>query len=185
MPPRNGRNTDPTGFYPPDDPDVDEQALLADKTDDGIEKLSRLQVFWNDTLEVAQRNEGLLLVAAGEAFFAMTDAIVKTLQKVDPPVATLQVRLQSKLPAVPIVQTYATQAHGHSNVNHIHRLYDTHVRLLSTITRALCSHPLNRFMTKIPDPFIGPKDVRGLLFLRGIGGYSFSKYTFALGLTRF
>jgi len=127
---------EPTEFYPPDDPDVDEQAHLAHKADDDsdIQKLSRLQVFWNDTRGVAQRNNGLLLVVAGEAFFAMTDAMVKTLQKVDPPVAALQVRLQSKLPAVPIVLTYATQAYGHSNVNHIRRLYDTHVRLLSTIT---------------------------------------------------
>ena len=97
MAPRNGSrsdNVDPTNLgYPPDDLHVDEREPLTPKTGENVKKLSRLHVFWNDTREVAQRNNGLLLVMAGEGLFAVTDAIVKTLQKVDPPVTTLQVRL--------------------------------------------------------------------------------------------
>jgi len=97
MAPRNGSrsdNVEPEGLsYPPDDLDVDERELLAPKTSEDVKKVSRLQIFWNDAREVAQRNNGLLLVMAGEALFAVTDAIVKTLQNVDPPVTTLQVRL--------------------------------------------------------------------------------------------
>ena len=97
MTPRYGPrsdNVDPTSLsYPPDDLHVDERELLAPKTGENVKKLSRLHVFWNDAREVAQRNNGLLLVVAGEGLFAVTDAIVKTLQKVDPPVTTLQVRL--------------------------------------------------------------------------------------------
>jgi hypothetical protein len=80
-------------IYPPDDLDVDERELMVHKTAEDVKKLSRLQVFWKDAREVAQRNDGLLLVVAGEALFAVTDVIVKTLQKVDPPVTTLQVRV--------------------------------------------------------------------------------------------
>ena len=80
-------------IYPPDDLDVDERELMVHKTDEDVKKLSRLQVFWNNVREVVQRNDGLLLVVAGESFFAATDSIVKTLQKVDPPVPTLQVRV--------------------------------------------------------------------------------------------
>jgi hypothetical protein len=65
------------------------------------------------------------------------------------------------------------QAHGHSNGDYIHWVYDIHVRWALKDHCALCSHPLNRFMAKIPDPFIGPKGVRMLLLLRGIGGYPF------------
>jgi hypothetical protein len=98
MAPRNGSRSEnsmelTTLSYPPDDLDVDEQDLLAPKTGEDVKRLSRPQVFWNDAREVAQRNNGLLLVVAGEALFAATDAIVKTLQKIDPPVTTLQVRL--------------------------------------------------------------------------------------------
>ena len=99
MAPRNGSRSEngmelTTLNYPPDDLDVDEQELLAPKTaGEHVKRLSRLQVFWNDAREVAQRNNGLLLVVAGEGLFAMTDGIVKTLQKIDPPVTTLQVRL--------------------------------------------------------------------------------------------
>jgi len=107
---RNGfpveTNREPAGFYPPDISDVNEQTLLVQKTGKEIQKLSRLQVFWNDAREVTQRNDGLLLIMAGEALFAITDAIVKTLQKVDPPVTTLQVRLRSTLTTLPAVQSF-------------------------------------------------------------------------------
>ena len=103
---RNGSlaedNEGSTGFrYPPDILNADERELLAHKTGEDseeVKKLSGLQIFANDAREVAQRNNGLLLIVAGEAFFAVTDAIVKTLQKVDPPVTTLQVRFKIQFP---------------------------------------------------------------------------------------
>ena len=42
----------------------------------------------------------------------------------------------------------------------------------SCILIRLVFESLNRFIAKIPDPFIGPKGVRMLLLLRGIGGYA-------------
>lgn len=96
---RNGSPTatmESTGFiYPCNVPNVDErEPLLPQNSDECVKKLYRLQLL-NDAREVALRNTGLLLIVAGEAFFAIADAIVQTLQKVDPPVTTLQVRLKS------------------------------------------------------------------------------------------
>jgi len=72
-----------------------------------------------------------------------------------------------------------TQAHDHSDDNHLYLLYNIHVRALSSIA-TLCLLPLDRFIAKIPDPFIGPKGVRILLLLRGIGGCAFFiEYSFA------
>jgi hypothetical protein len=93
---RNGspvENMESTGFnYSRDVPNVDErEPLLPQNT---VKRLSRLELL-NDAREVAQKNTGLLLIVAGEAFFAIADAIVQTLQKVDPPVTTLQVRFKS------------------------------------------------------------------------------------------
>ena len=138
MAPRNGPRPEEdveltTLSYPPDDLDVDEQEFLAPKTGQDVKRLSRPQVFWNGAREVIQRNNGLLLVVAGEALFAATDAIVKTLQKIDPPVTTLQVRLMMPAASGATILTFATQAHGHSNVNYLHRVYDTHVRSLSQL----------------------------------------------------
>jgi len=94
---RNGspvETMESTGFNCSRDvPNVDErEPLLPQNT---VKRLSRMETL-NDAREVAQRNTGLLLIVAGEAFFAIADAIVQTLQKVDPPVTTLQVRLKSK-----------------------------------------------------------------------------------------
>ena len=76
--------------YSHDVPSVDErEPLLPQNT---VKRLSRLPQLLNDAREVAQRNTGLLLIVAGEAFFAIADAIVQSLQKVDPPVTALQVR---------------------------------------------------------------------------------------------
>ena len=71
-------------------PNVDEHEPLLPKN--AVKKLSRLPELLND---LTRRNTGLLLIVAGEAFFAIADAIVQTLQNVDPPVETLQVRLKS------------------------------------------------------------------------------------------
>ncbi|KIM44305.1 hypothetical protein M413DRAFT_378817 [Hebeloma cylindrosporum] len=87
----------------------------------------------NDVRELAQRNTGLLFIVAGEAFFAIADAIVQTLQKVDPPLTTLQLMV---------------------------------IRM--TIIYIGCM--IYMFVAKIPNPLIGPKGVRILLLLRGIGG---------------
>jgi len=81
--------------YPRDVPNAGErEPLLAQNTDEVIEKLSRLQVFLKAAREVAERNTGLLLIVASEAFFAMMEAAVKILQKVEPPVTTFQVRFK-------------------------------------------------------------------------------------------
>ena len=94
---RNGfpaANIESTGFiYPRDIQNVGErELLLPQNTSEGVKRLFKLQVL-NDAREVAQRNTGLLLIVAGEAFFAISDAIVQTLQNVDPPVTSLQVCL--------------------------------------------------------------------------------------------
>lgn len=110
MVPRNvspaENNGEPTGFsYPPDVSTVGEREPLAHKSGEEVKRLSGLQVFVNDAREIAQRNNGLLLIAAGEAIFAVTDAIVKTLEKIDPPVTTLQVRFTKKI-QLPAVQSF-------------------------------------------------------------------------------
>jgi hypothetical protein len=82
-------------IYPRDVPNAGERApLLAQHTGEVIEKLSRLQVFMKDAREVAERNTGLLLIVASEAFFAAMEAAAKILQKVDPPVTPFQVRFK-------------------------------------------------------------------------------------------
>lgn len=82
--------------YPHDGPNAGErEPLLPQNTGEDIEKLSGLQVFRKGAREVAERNTGLLLIVAAEAFFATMDAAAKILQKVEPPVSTLQARLKS------------------------------------------------------------------------------------------
>jgi hypothetical protein len=83
----------PTGIsYPRDVPnDGEREPLLASNTREGIENLSRLQFFLKSAREVADRNTGLLLIVASEAFFATMEAAAKILQKVEPPVTTFQV----------------------------------------------------------------------------------------------
>ena len=81
--------------YPRDVPNAGErEPLLAQNTGEGIEKLSGLQIFLKGFREVAERNIGLLLILASAAFFAMMEAAVKFLQKVEPPVTTFQVRFK-------------------------------------------------------------------------------------------
>jgi hypothetical protein len=67
------------------------EPLLAQNTGEGIEQLSGLQVLLKGAWEVGERNTGLLLIMAGDAFFAVMDAAAKILQKVEPPVSTFQV----------------------------------------------------------------------------------------------
>ena len=160
--------------YTRDAPNAGErEPLLAQNTDENVKNLSRLQIFRKGAREVADRNTGLLLVVASEAFFASMEAAAKILQKVEPPVTIFQVRLKSQY--LPLVQcsNFVTQAHDHSDDSYLHRLYDIHVRTLEDCY-ASYSYPLNRFIAKIPDPFIGPKGVRILLLMRGIGGCAFS-----------
>jgi hypothetical protein len=81
--------------YPRDVPNAGErEPLLAQNTGEVLEKLSGLQVFRKGAWEVAERNTGLLLIVASEAFFAMMEAAAKILQKVEPPVTTFQVRFK-------------------------------------------------------------------------------------------
>jgi hypothetical protein len=81
--------------HPGDVPNAGErEPLLAQNTGEVIEKLSRLQVFLKGAREVAERNTGLLIIVASAAFFAMMEAAVKFLQKVEPPVTTFQVRFK-------------------------------------------------------------------------------------------
>jgi hypothetical protein len=68
--------------------------LLVQNTGEGIEQLSGLQVLLKGAREVGERNTGLLLIVASAAFFAMMEAAVKFLQKVEPPVTTFQVRFK-------------------------------------------------------------------------------------------
>jgi len=100
MSPRNvpaAATVDSTGISCPRDvPSAGErEPLLARNTDENVEKLSRLQIFLKATREVCQRNTGLLLIVASEAFFATMEAAAKILQKVEPPVTTFQVRFKS------------------------------------------------------------------------------------------
>ena len=82
---------------PPDVPNAGEpltEPLLARNTGEVIEHLSRLQFFLKGAREVAERNTGLLLVVSAQAFLSSIDTAVKILQRVEPPVTTLQVRFQ-------------------------------------------------------------------------------------------
>ena len=74
---------------------------LSQNTGEDVKNLSRLDALLSDAREVAQRNTGLLLIVAAQAFFAVADATVKILRKVDPPVTTMQVRLNSQYQSVP------------------------------------------------------------------------------------
>ncbi|KIM44307.1 hypothetical protein M413DRAFT_443317 [Hebeloma cylindrosporum] len=134
----NGYATAPvesTGIpYSRDVPNAGERdPLLAQNTGKDIEKLSRVQVSLKVAREVAERNTGLLLIVASEAFFAVMEAAAKILQKVEPPVTTFQLMI---------------------------------IRMIITYIGCI----IYMFIAKIPDPFIGPKGVRILLLLRGIGG---------------
>ena len=81
--------------YSRDVPNAGErEPLLAQNTGEVIEQLSGLQVFLKGAREVAERNTGLLLIVASAAFFAMMEAAVKILLKVEPPVTTFQVRFK-------------------------------------------------------------------------------------------
>ena len=70
------------------------EPLLPQNTGEVIEHLSRLQVFLKGAREVAERNTGLLLIVSAQAFLSAIDAAAKILQKIEPPVTTLQVRFQ-------------------------------------------------------------------------------------------
>ena len=84
----------PSFSYPHDVPNIGErEPLLSQNTGGAVQKLSTLQALLIDAREVAQRNTGLLLILAAQGFFSVVDAIVKILQKVDPPMTTMQVRL--------------------------------------------------------------------------------------------
>jgi hypothetical protein len=173
---RNGspvEHMESTGFnYSRDVPNVDEREPLL-PLQNAVKRLSRLELL-NEAREVAQKNTGLLLIVAGEAFFAIADAIVQTLQKVDPPVTTLQVRLKSKWRWCNVLTVTLTSKLMVIRMTIIYigcMIYMCAPPLTSLC--ALCLHPLNRFVAKIPEPFIGPKGVRILLLLRGIGGYPF------------
>lgn len=51
---------------------------------------SRFQKFSHGFRDVVQRNTGLLLFVASQAFYSMMDTAVKVLHGIDPPVTTLQ-----------------------------------------------------------------------------------------------
>ena len=100
----------------PDDPnDGERQPLLAQNTGEDNE---RLQIFLKGTREVAERNTGLLLIMASEAFAATMDAAAKILQEVEPPVSTFQVCL--KFPEPMQRSDFATKAHYHWDDNYLH-----------------------------------------------------------------
>ena len=94
---------DSTSFsFPRNVPNVGErEPLLSQNTRGDVKKLSRLNTLLTDAREVAQRNTGLLLILAAQAFLTIVDAFVKILQKVDPPVTTMQVRLKSQYQSLP------------------------------------------------------------------------------------
>ena len=94
---------DSTSFsFPRNDLNVGErEPLLSQNTGEDVKTLSRLDALLSDAREVAERNTGLLLVVAAQAFFCVVDAAVKVLQKVDPPVTTMQVRLKSQYQSLP------------------------------------------------------------------------------------
>ena len=115
--------------YPRDVPSVAErEPLLSQNTRETVNKLFTLQGLLSDAGEIAQRNTGLLLIMVAQGFFAVVDAIVKILQSIDPPVTTLQVRLNPIL-AVSQCSDFP-QAHGCSNDNYLYRVHDIHVRTL-------------------------------------------------------
>ena len=98
-------------IFPRDVPSAGErEPLLSQNTGEDAKTLSRLDTLLNDAREVAQRNSGLLLIVAAQAFFSVVDVIVKILQKVDPPMATMQVRLKSQYQSLPQYLTCYTSS---------------------------------------------------------------------------
>jgi len=108
------------------------EPLLSPKTDETIEILSIRQALLKKAQKVAQRNIGLLLIVAAQAFFAVVDAAVKILQSVDPPVTTFPVRLKPHYQLSRNALIFL-QALDYSNDNHLYRLHDIHVHTLSQL----------------------------------------------------
>ena len=127
--------------------------------------MSRLDALLSDTREVVQRNTGLLLIVASQAFFSVMDAIVKILHKVDPP---MQVPLKFQYQ---LLLQYPDLPHELFTI----RMITTYISCIiymcvrSRMLLRLVFTSLNRFIVKIPDLYIGPKGVR-ILLMSGIGG---------------
>ena len=77
------------------------EPLLSQNTGEDAKILSRLDALLSDAREVVQRNTGLLLIVAAQALFSVEDAIVQILHKVDPPMTTMQVRLNFQYQSLP------------------------------------------------------------------------------------
>ncbi|KAF4622109.1 hypothetical protein D9613_009308 [Agrocybe pediades] len=118
-----------------------------DGTDYSGYPMSRAKRYTKNMLDVFKDNSGLLLVLVSQAFFSMMDTAVKKLHRIDPPVTTLQLMIVRMVRVLFAVAQYTSYA--------IYHLLDDRSA---------------RYFARIPDPLFGPKEVRSLLALRGIGG---------------
>jgi drug/metabolite transporter (DMT)-like permease len=96
--------------------------------------MGRWATFVSQVSETVASNQGLLLVAASQFFFALMNLMVKKLNSLDPPVPALEL-----------------------------------VAVRMSITWTFCI--IYMLVTKVSDPFIGPKGVRTLLLFRGFSGF--------------
>ena len=129
--------------------------------------MSRLDALLSDAREVVQRNTGLLLIVASQAFFSVIGAIVKILHKVDP---LMQVPLKFQYQLLP---QYPDLPHELFTI----RMITTYIIYMCVRSRMLLHlefTSLNRFIVKIPDLYIGPKGALRILLMSGIGGYAIS-----------
>ncbi|KAG5641444.1 hypothetical protein DXG03_005218 [Asterophora parasitica] len=106
--------------------------------------------------DIFQSNTGLLLVTASQAFFSMMNTAVKKLNSIDPPVSTFEVRtVICGLIGHLFTETIAANPRS-DGMSH-------------TIFWCSCMR-IEMILTKVPDPFLGPKGVRLLLVFRGFSG---------------
>ncbi|KAF8260012.1 hypothetical protein EI94DRAFT_944170 [Lactarius quietus] len=123
-----------TRFLPPDsDLQANGQDMPIPSEASPLLRPKRTQ--WSTALSsFLENNTGLLLVAAAQFFFSAMGIAVKSLNRLDNPVLTLELIL------VRMVITY------------------------------ICSVTY-MYWKRIPDPLLGPKDLRAVLVLRGLTGF--------------
>ena len=117
-----------------------------------------------DTL---QRNTGLFLITLSQSCFSSMNVAVKKLNSLDIPVPTMEVCVISSY----IHGLNDCIAHCCSNGSNRSVLLILYASVPWHSQLELSSQLIFRIVTGVNDPFLGPKDLRLLLLLRGIAGW--------------
>jgi hypothetical protein len=129
---------------------------------------SRFEEALSGAREFTMSNAGLLLIISSQLFFAMMNVSVKFLNGLDPPVPPLELI---------VIRMVCGLSYDGTNIELtiLHRQSLTYAASDGCMFRRQ-STPLaktnyeHRKMTKVPEPYLGPRGVRVLLVLRGLFG---------------